>query len=259
MTKQKTEENRLPFLFWTGTFTLALVIFLFFALVKNFIEHHSNISKCCLMLVAEIVLLLFGIYCLKKGKGNTYSLKADLLPVLIPVLIISLFLGLGKSSPVGSIGYFLGWNIGLLLLFLFPLIYFFYFFHRRELRKKGIGSTPMSERNKKIVELDCSYNKAFKLCIEALRSVKKELNILDLDVDKSSGTIIAKTGPTYRLTCLSCGETITFNIRKVNDKVRIEVISRSTRPLVLFDYGKNYENVKKIVSFFKNKLAKKSV
>ena len=192
------------------------------------------------MLVVTVPLTLFGIYCLKRGKDNVYSLKADLLPMLI----ISLFFGLGKLAPPGSIGYYWGWTAVPILAFVFLPIYLL---HRRALRKMGIVNIPRGERNRKIIELQCSYNEAFNLCVSALNSVRIGARILGMD--KSSGFIVAKTG----LTMKSWGEVITFSIREVNDRVRIEVMSKSQIRLQLLDYGKNYENVKKIVDFLKNK------
>jgi len=85
--------------------------------------------------------------------------------------------------------------------------------------------------------------------MSALKSVKGGARISDMD--RSLGFIVAKTGQTMK----SWGEIITFNIREVNDKVRIEVTSKpQIRPqLLILDYGKNYENVKKIADFLKGK------
>ena len=97
-----------------------------------------------------------------------------------------------------------------------------------------------------IIELQCSYDEAFNLCMSALNSVKGGARISD--IDRSLGFIVAKTGQTMK----GRGEVITFNIREVNDRMRIEVISKSLRTQLL-DYGKNYENVKKIADFLENK------
>ena len=244
MMKQKTKNTGSPLWFWIGTLTLALIIFISSASIISFVERYSTISEWPIlgMLVVEVPLTLFGIYCVKKGKGNAYSLKADLLPVLIT----SLFFSLGKLTPPGSIGYYLGWSAVPVLAFVFLPVYLL---HRRALRKMGIVNIPRSERNRKIIELQCSYDEAFNLCISALNSVKGGARISDMD--RSLGFIVAKTGQTMK----SWGEIITFNIREVNNKVKIEVISKPRiRPqLLVLDYGKNYENVKKIADFLESK------
>jgi len=147
----------------------------------------------------------------------------------LTLLLVSLFRG---AAPV--------------LALVFLLVYLL---HRRALRKMGVASIPRDERNRKIIELQCSYDEVFNLCISALNSVKGGAKISDMD--RSLGFIVAKTGQTMK----SRGEVITFNIREVNDRVRIEVISKPRiRPqLLILDYGKNYENVKKIADFLKSK------
>ena len=74
-------------------------------------------------------------------------------------------------------------------------------------------------------------------------------------MDRSLGFIVAKTGQTMK----SWGEIITFNIREVNDKVRIEVTSKpQIRPqLLILDYGKKtMKMLKRLLTFLKVKRAK---
>ena len=243
MMKQKTKNTGSPLWFWIGTFTLALIIFISSASIISFIERYSTISEWPIlgMLVVEVPLVLFSIYCVKKGKGNVYSLKADLLPVLI----IFLLLGLLRLTPPGSsIYYWIGSGVPVLTLVFLPV----YLLHRRALRKMGIANIPREKRNRKIIELNCSYDEAFSLCKSALNSVR---GATFSEIDKSSGSIVAKTGPNMK----GWGEVITFNIQEADNKVKIEVISKPRiRPqLLVLDYGKNYENVKKIADFFKSK------
>jgi len=241
MIKQKTKNNGSPLWFWIGTLTLALIIFISSVSIIDFIESYSTISEWPIfgMFVVEAPLILFGIYCVKKGKGNMYSLKADMLPVLI----IFLLLGLLRLMPPGSpIYYWVGSGAPVLALVFLPI----YLLHRKALRKMGIANIPRGERNRKIIELQCSYNEAFNLCKSALSSVR---GATISEIDKSSGSIVAKTGTNMK----GWGEVITFNIQEADNKVKIEVISKPRiRPLVL-DYGKNYENVKKIANFLKSK------
>jgi len=200
------------------------------------------------MLAVEIPLILFGIYCVRKGKGDIYSLKDDMLPVLI----ISLLLGLLKLMPPRSpmpflVFVFLNLIGGAVPVLLFVLLQLFYLFHRRALRKMDVANIPKNKRNRKIIELQCSYNEVFNLCVSALNSIGARIS----EIDKSSGSIIAKTGPNMK----SWGEVITFNIQEADNKVKIEVMSKPRiRPqLLVLDYGKNYENVKKIADFLKSK------
>jgi len=122
MMKQKTKNTGSPLWFWTGTLTLALIIFISSASIISFVERYSTISEWPIlgMLVVELPLILFGIYCVKKGKGNVYSLKADLLPVLI----IFLLLGLLRLMPLGSpIYYWVGSGIPPLGLCWYPSLF----------------------------------------------------------------------------------------------------------------------------------------
>ena len=120
-----------PLWFWLGTFILALVVFICSASIASFIRTHTSIMEWPIrsMIVVMTPLLLFSIYCLKKSKGNVYSLKADTLPLII----VSLLLGLAGFIPLTI------WSI------VFPLAMVFipvYLLHRRALRKMGIVNVP---------------------------------------------------------------------------------------------------------------------
>ena len=149
-----------------------------------------------------------------------YSLKADLLPVLI----IFLLLGLLRLTPPGSpIYYWIGSGVPVLALVFLPV----YLLHRRALRKMGIANIPREKRNRKIVELQCSYDEVFNLCKSALNSVR---GATILEIDNSSGSIVAKTGPNMK----GWGEVISFNIQEADNKVKIEVMSKPRiRPQLL--------------------------
>jgi len=245
MAKRKTKNTGSPLWFWTGTLVLALIVFVSSTSIVSFVERYSKISEWPIlgMLVTEVPLILFGVYCLKKGKGNAYSLKADLLPVLI---VSSLFGLLRLMTP--GIYYWVGSGVPVLAFVFLPI----YLLHRRALRKMGVANIPRGERNRKIIELQCSYNEAFSLCISALSSVEGRARISE--IDKSSGSIVAKTGPNMK----GWGEVITFDVREVNDGVEIEVRSEPRiRPqLLVLDYGKNYENVERIADFLKSERVK---
>ena len=226
-----------PLWFWLGTFILALIVFICSASIASFIRTYTSIMEWPIrsMIVVMTPLLLFSIYCLRKGKGKVYSLKADTLPLII----VSLLLGLAGFIPLTI------WSI------VFPPAIVFipvYLLHRRALRKMGIVNIPRSKRNKRVIELECPYDEAFKLCTLAVNVVRGRPRILSRD--KSRGLITAKTG----ITGDSWGEIITFNIRRINDnKTRIEITSRSVIYVQILDSGKNFENIEKITAFLREK------
>jgi hypothetical protein len=94
------------------------------------------------------------------------------------------------------------------------------------------------------IEMKLPYDKVFDLCIESLRLIRK---CKIVEENRSQGKIIARTGTTWK----SWGEVITFDIRKMNDVIQVKVSSRPAVRTTLVDYGKNLENVEKIVSFLK--------
>lgn len=232
MVEKVVKKAGSPLWFWIGALILASIIFICSASIVKFAKTYNTIVEWPIrgMLVVITPLLILSIYCLKKGKGEMYSLKADLLPLLI----VSLLLGL-----VGLIPYTL-WSMTPLLAFvLIPV----YLLHRRALRKMGIAKIPRSKRNRRVIELQCPYDEAFNLCVSALNIVRGKAKILSKD--RSMGYIIAKIS----ITRTSWGETITFNIRRIDDKTRIIISSKSM--MQIFDFGKNYENIEKITNFLK--------
>ena len=250
---KKTKNVGSPLWFWIGTLTLALIVFISSASIISFVERYSTISEWPIrgMLAVEIPLILFGVYCVRKGKGDMYSLKDDMLPVLI----ISLLLGLLRLAPLGSPMPFLVFVFFHLIVGAVPVLLFvhlpLYLFHRRALRKMGVANIPKNKRNRKIIELQCSYNEAFNLCVLALNSIGARI----LEKDESLGIIKAETMRSLveAIKKGSWGEIITIDLCEVNDRVRIEVMSKCRSQSQIFDYGKNYENVKKIADFLKSK------
>jgi len=110
-----------------------------------------------------------------------------------------------------------------------------------------VANIPRSKRNRRVIELQCPYDEAFNLCTLAVNVVRGRPRILRRD--KSMGRIIAKTS----VTIYSWGETITFNIRRISDnRTQVEI---SSKPAIIqiLDYGKNFENIEKIVAFLKEK------
>jgi len=95
------------------------------------------------------------------------------------------------------------------------------------------------------VELRCSYDKAFSLCIEALGLIEKcKIEKEDL----GPGKIVARTGATWK----TWGDLISFEIRKAGkDEIVVELSSRPAVRMTMVDYGKNLENVETITAFLR--------
>ena len=128
-----------PLWFWLGTFILALIVFICSASITYFIRTCTPVTEWPIrgMIVIITPLLLFSIYCLRKGKGKVYSLKADTLPLLV------------VSSYIGLAGF--GFIIYPIWCMLFPLVFVFipvYLLRRRALRKMGVVNIPRSKRNR---------------------------------------------------------------------------------------------------------------
>jgi hypothetical protein len=93
------------------------------------------------------------------------------------------------------------------------------------------------------VELRLPYDKTVDLCIESLRLIKK---CKIQKEDRSQGKIVARAGMTWR----TWGDVISFDFLKIgNDRIQVEVSSRPAVRTTLVDYGKNLENVERIVGF----------
>jgi hypothetical protein len=102
-------------------------------------------------------------------------------------------------------------------------------------------------RHSRNIELQLSYDKAFNLCIESLKIFKK---YKIKEENYSYGKIVAITGMTWK----SWGEVISFDVHKTdNNRIQIIISSKPVLPTTLVDYGKNLENVERIVVFLKEK------
>jgi hypothetical protein len=97
------------------------------------------------------------------------------------------------------------------------------------------------------IDLQLPYDKAYDLCIKSLGHIKK---CSIQNENPSEGRIVMKTGLNWK----TWGDTITFDVKRINNnQTRVTVSSRPTARTTIVDYGKNLENVEKIVSFLKNK------
>lgn len=103
---------------------------------------------------------------------------------------------------------------------------------------KGIHET-------QILEVPLAYNKAFDSCQAAIAAALKGKILAQ---DRASGLIEARTGLTWK----SYGEDILMTIREVDENhTQIRVASRPTLFITWVDYGKNSENIEKIIAYLK--------
>jgi hypothetical protein len=119
------------------------------------------------------------------------------------------------------------------------------FLHIKSVKRMALGKSAeaMGVRHVRNVELRLPYDEAFDLCIESLSLIKKcKIH----NEDRVQGKIVAKAGMTWK----TWRDVISFEVRKIgNDGIQIEVSSRPALRTTVVDYGKNLENVEKIVGF----------
>ncbi|MCP4373237.1 MAG: hypothetical protein GY797_34800 [Deltaproteobacteria bacterium] len=97
------------------------------------------------------------------------------------------------------------------------------------------------------IQLEYPYRKAFELCTLSLKTID---NCKIQRTDRNKGTIEAKTGITWK----TFGDIVSFKIQRLDgDRTQVEVSSKPVWHTALVDYGKNLENVEKIVAFLKSK------
>ncbi|HDH05347.1 MAG TPA: hypothetical protein ENH01_06495 [Nitrospirae bacterium] len=96
------------------------------------------------------------------------------------------------------------------------------------------------------IKLQYPYDRAFNLCIESLGRIK---NCKIRMQDRTAGQIIAKTSINWK----TWGDTISLEIKRIDDtQTHVKTSSRPSMSTTIVDYGKNLENVEKILSFLKN-------
>ena len=89
--------------------------------------------------------------------------------------------------------------------------------------------------------LDYPFEQKYEKSLKALKLIKA----LVTNQDKDSGKIEAKTGFSLK----SFGEKVEIKINPKTNEVLIS--SKPSVPTTLFDYGKNLENVQKILNYLK--------
>lgn len=152
------------------------------------------------------------------------------------VILFSSLYGLNVGLPAGLIS-------GLIFGFLMFII--LGFLHTRAVSKiSGVPSREsirtFQDRN---IKLQLPFERAFDLCIASLGVIRR---CRVQEQDRSHGKIIAKSSVNWK----TWGDTISFDITGTgNEETEVSVSSRPTSWSTIVDYGKNLENVEKIVSF----------
>jgi len=136
-------------------------------------------------------------------------------------------------------GLFIGLIVGAVLLFIMgPL-------HEMSVKKiAGDGSEGSTGvHHVREIEISRSYDESFDLCIRSLELISRSRVI---EKDHSGGRIIAKAGLNWR----TWGDSISFEISASGEgSSRIRVSSRPAARSTIVDFGKNLQNVNRVVSF----------
>ena len=131
------------------------------------------------------------------------------------------------------------------LVFGFLMFIILGFLHTRAVRKiSGVTSRElMSTFQTRNIKLPLPFERAYDLCIESLVMIRK---CKVREQDRSSGKIIANSSINWK----TWGDTISFDLTGTgSEETEVSVSSRPTSWSTIVDYGKNLENVEKIVSF----------
>lgn len=92
-------------------------------------------------------------------------------------------------------------------------------------------------------ELSLPYDAAFALSLSALTTI---VNCSAKTANRETGQIMARTGRSW----WSWGENLSLRISRTNGShVRVEVSSRPAWGSTIIDYGRNFVNVAKLLSF----------
>jgi len=156
---------------------------------------------------------------------------------------MAIFYSLFYGFPVGLVsGLISGVFFGILMVFILG------FLHGRAVKKVAYGNTEPSAGTHHVreTELPLPYDRAFDLCIASLGS----LNRWVYEEDRIHGKILARTGINWK----TWGDTICFEIYGIDGgSTRVKVSSRPTARMTLVDFGKNLDNVQRIISFLEKK------
>ena len=119
--------------------------------------------------------------------------------------------------------------------------------HHRSIKKMPFANSEnqVGVHQMRTLRVKLPYETAFGLCKNSLRMIKKGTI---QNENSSAGRIEAKAGMTWK----TWGERISFDVRKISDREsEVEVSSRPIIRTTLVDYGKNLENVERILLYLK--------
>jgi hypothetical protein len=102
------------------------------------------------------------------------------------------------------------------------------------------------------IEVSMSYNDTMRLCISSLEMIK---NSRVREVSYSEGKIVSVVSANWK----NLGQIISFGIQELDkDRTCVELLSKPAYYALKVDFGKNLENVERIVAFFREKVAIKT-
>ncbi|MBI5739194.1 MAG: hypothetical protein HZA16_00605 [Nitrospirae bacterium] len=158
---------------------------------------------------------------------------------IFAAILFSSFYGTDAGLPGGLIS-------GLVFGFLMFII--LGFLHSRAVKRIAgeKSGEAMGTCHVRDIKLPLPYDRTFDLCIDSLKLIRR---CRVQEEDRSQGRITARSSINWK----TWGDTISFDITGINsENTAVKVTSRPTVRTTIVDYGKNLENVKRIISFLKN-------
>jgi hypothetical protein len=169
-------------------------------------------------------------------RGIKISIAAGILSGFLVGIFFALFCGVSMGIAGGLITALITGTV--LFLIMGPLHEMFV----KKIAGDGFeGSTGVYHVRE--IEMPWSFDESFDLCVRSLYVISRSRVI---ETDHSGGRILARTGINWK----TWGDTISFEVsasRKRSSKIRVS--SRPTAMTTIVDFGKNLQNVNRIVSF----------
>jgi hypothetical protein len=161
----------------------------------------------------------------------------------IPFALLSGFVVSRQGDPAE--GWVIGFSVGILCWgFLFFMFYLYYLLWLDKQRAFGKTDNDKCVRQLRKFELNKSYDEAFGLCVQSLGCIN---NCCIEKKDNSKGEIIATT----LISLKSYGEMIKFHLSRIDTgNTQVVLSSKPIQSWRISDFGKNLENVKRIMSYF---------
>lgn len=154
--------------------------------------------------------------------------------------LFSSLYGIKAGLPAGLVS---GLIFGFIMFIILGLL------HTRAVRKIS-GSTSresMSTLQDRNIKLNLPFERAFDLCLESLGLISR---CSVMEKDRSRGKIMARSSVNWK----TWGDTISFEIACTgSEETDVRVSSRPTSWSTIVDYGKNLDNVEKIMTFLQKR------